>query len=189
MIQSNRVAFLALLSVAVYTLSLFISFQKLLFPFPLFDPILWTVTLAVFYIQVKELTWRKVGMGAYAFLLYIQLKLVSNPFIVSFFIPFKGTEEYFDLPSVQLARLLSQVLLFIALAFWFTVDYRKSVLWLILFVLAFLFVQFFSFNYTHFLICPFSIIPFFILHPNNSWKHVILVHAVFDVITLYYLLK
>ncbi|HBW85677.1 MAG TPA: hypothetical protein DEF82_02735 [Crocinitomicaceae bacterium] len=189
MTKEGRVAFLALLSVGLYTLSLFISYQKILFPFPLFDPILWVVTLSVFIIQYQKKSIKEQGFGAYFFLFYVQLKLICNPFVMSFFIDFNETESYFENPMIQLSKLIAQTILSLALICWFIVGAKRKYFWTLIITALAIIVQFNFFMFSHLLFCSILVIPFFILKPENPWKNVLLVHGIFDLITLYYLVR
>lgn len=189
MTKEGRVAFLALLSVGLYTLSLYISYQKILFPFPLFDPILWVVTLSVFIIQYKKKSLKSLGFGAVFFLLYVQLKLISNPFVMSFFIDFNETETYFENPFIQLSKLLAHTFLTMAIIYWFVVGSKRKYFWMLTIIVLAITVQLDFFMYSHLLFCALLVIPFYIVKPENSWKNVLLVNGIFDLITLYYLVR
>jgi len=189
MTKEGKVAFLALLTLALYTLSLFISYKQVLFPFPLFDPILWVVTLSVLYLQFKNKTLSEFRFGIVFYLLHIHLNLICNPFVLSFFISFDGTEEYINQPLVQLAKLFSYIFLILALISWFIYKLPMKIVWALLLVILAVAVQFYDSQFGHLIICPLVAIPFFKLNPENPWRNVLLVQAFLDLILLFYLLR
>jgi len=189
MTKEARVTFLALLSVGLYTLSLYITYQKVLFPYPLFDPILWLVTLSTFIIQLKQKTLKEYKFGALFFLLYIHLKLFSNPFVLSFFLQDYEIEVYFENPYLQLSKLVAYIVLSLSLLCWFASKTKRKFVWVLTALILALIIQLFDDSYAHLLFCPILVIPFYLVKSENPWKNVILIHSIFDLITLFYVLR
>jgi len=187
MTKEARVTFLALLSVGLYTLSCFISYLKVIFPYPLFGPILWIVTLSTFIIQLKQKTLKEYKFGAIFFLLYIHLKLFSNPFVLSFFLHDNEMEAYFENPYLNLSKLLAYIVLSLSLLCWFASKTKRKFVWVLTVLILALIIQLIDDSYAHLWFCPLIVIPFYLVKPENPWKNVILIHSIFDLITLFYM--
>jgi hypothetical protein len=76
-----------------------------------------------------------------------------------------------------------------ALIGWFVVGAKRKYFWKLLIIALAIIVQLDYFMFSHLLFCSILVIPFFILKPENPWKNVLLVHGIFDLITLYYLVR
>ena len=184
MTKEGRVAFLAILTVALYTLSVFISYKKLLFPFPLFDVILWIVVVTTFVIQIKSTSQFK--WGSYFYLIFVNLKLFSNAFVLSFFIPFKGTELYVDSLGIQFVKFIALICLILSCILWVSVEKKRKMIWITFIAFLAIILELDTTFYTHLLFCPIVVLLFFTSKSENPWKYTLIVHAIFDLITFYY---
>lgn len=186
MTKEGRVAFLAILTVALYTLSVFISYKKLLFPFPLFDVILWIVVVTTFVIQIKSTSNSQFKWGSYFYLIFVNLKLFSNAFVLSFFIPFKGTELYVDSLGIQFVKFIALICLILSCILWVSVEKKRKMIWITFIAFLAIILELDTTFYTHLLFCPIVVLLFFTSKSENPWKYALIVHAIFDLITFYY---
>lgn len=108
MTKEGRVVALALTTIFMYGLSMFLTHGTFIFPFPLNEVIFFIATLLIGYESYKSEKLLTIFFGLFAI-----SKLFSGTFIWSFFTSHQVIEKIANSPTTDISRLLSLVLVII----------------------------------------------------------------------------
>ncbi len=184
MSQAARIAFLSIATVVLYSLSIFLSTGVVVFPFPLFDLILFVSVLSFFYVERKTNNEKNFLSPSLLYFLFLALQLGQNVFLGTF-LDEKMFVEWMDSDELSLFLLVSEICWLIAVVLWLWNYLEKRIFYIVSFLGCYIISYFDS---STLLIHLLPMLLFFVFFGNNTnliWRNILLIQGVFNIFSWY----
>lgn len=180
MIKEEKVVSIAILTVLLYALGLFLDTRFFLLPFPIFD-------LIFFLVFVQFIFWNKTSLKAYVwiYLTSVFIKLMHNPFVLGSLFGHTELQNWDQSLFFDLLKLVSTVFLVISVVTWRS---QRALNFSFVYILFFTFLVLIGLTESFFWVSPLApmLLAFLFWKSDrqNPFRYLWILHTVFDAFTV-----